>query len=195
MWQTNGSEHDDVLRRLTGIWVREKPSHDDLLQRHGVPSHIAIDLSFFREVRPGFFAKNFKGEPVMTDFFSQEFGVFAYPKRAGLAKVQRIGMGGSWGSFVASLKTASLVATGRHHAVIAACKARVPFVAMEGNTHKISGLVRTAGVDIPIATVLGQIPEIMAWAEANRPAYERLFDWMHAQDWEKALPSPPCPRD
>ena len=38
--------------------------------------------------------------------------------------------GGITGELVASLRTASLLVTGRHHAVYAACRARLPFVAM-----------------------------------------------------------------
>lgn len=59
----------------------------------------------------------------------------------------------SWRRAVASLN----LITGRQHAVYAACKARIPFAASEGNTHKIRGLIKTAGVEIPIASLITDV--------------------------------------
>lgn len=187
VWQDNGPEYDDVLRKLDGIWVREIASQKDLRDRHGIESFISPDVSiFYRET--SWFSKNFRGEPVMTDFWSEEFRNFAVPRIGKLRELQHIKMKGSWGSFVKSLRTAPFIATGRHHAVYAACQARVPFAAMEGNTHKISGLIQTAGVNIPVAKTISEIPNIIASIDANRGQYEALFDWLASQKGEDALP-------
>ena len=190
VWQENNSEYDDVLRNLSGIWVREVDSQRDLLERHGIASVVSIDLSFFYRERPWVGFTNFSGEPVMTDFYSHEFENFAVPKVAAVRGMKRALMKGrSWGSLVASLKTAAFLATGRHHAVYAACQARIPFAAVEGNTYKISGLIKSAGLNIPVARSLAELPEVMASIDTHRPEYEKLFDWMEAQNACHSLPT------
>jgi hypothetical protein len=91
---------------------------------------------------------------------------------------------------VASLRTASYLITGRHHAVYAACVARVPFVASEGNTHKIRGLIASADADILVAETPEEIPAVLAANLARPEEYERLFAWIAGHDIGRVIPDP-----
>ena len=86
-----------------------------------------------------------------------------------------------WSYVVNSLKHANLYVTGQHHGVYAACRARTPFVIFKVNTHKISGLFKWAGVDIPIAETRQESAEAIEWARTHGEVYERFFDWMEQQ--------------
>ena len=70
----------------------------------------------------------------------------------------------------------------------AACKARTPFLALAGNTHKIEGIVATAGVDIPVFRDFAKLRTAMDEAEAWQSRYAPLFDWFERQQpWQLAL--------
>lgn len=191
VWQENGADYDRILRRLSGVWVREVESQRDLRERHGVDASVSPDISIFHRPRPWLGVRDFRGAAVMTDFWCDEFRNFAFPRTDGLEGMKQITMAGRWGAFVASLKTAAFLATGRHHAVYAAIVARTPFAAMEGNTHKIAGIMKTAGVNIPVARNLAELPDVIRSIDCNRGEYEKLFNWMAARSPEAALPRPP----
>jgi hypothetical protein len=86
------------------------------------------------------------------------------------------------------LKTARLLVTGRQHAVYAACRARTPFLAVKGNSHKIEGLIAMAGADISLLDSPHEIPAALSDVEAHRAEYDRLFDWLEAQSLAGAFP-------
>jgi hypothetical protein len=55
-----------------------------------------------------------------------------------------------WYDVVNKLRSADIYITGKQHEMYAACKAKCKFVILEGNTHKNEGLIKTAGVNIPV---------------------------------------------
>jgi hypothetical protein len=57
----------------------------------------------------------------------------------------------SWPKIIHSMKMAGYLVTRRHHAVYAVLCAGTPFVAREGNSHKIRGIIESAGIDIIVA--------------------------------------------
>ena len=182
IWQENGGEFDDVLRGLTSICVRETLSQRDLAERHGIPSEWRLDSSFHAELDAAAPVHDWRGRIVITDFFSREHGLWVRISRGSAEQAQYVDMRDlSWSSLVASLATARMLMTGRHHAVYAACRARVPFVAVRGNTHKIEGLIAASGLPIPVADTLREVGDNVTWAKANRRVYEELFDWMAEQ--------------
>src|SRR5690606_24496364 len=118
-------------------------SQEDLLRRHGIRSSVVPDLSAYAPVswRPP--SKNIQGQEVATDFYleaSRNWADADYTKQMYRSRMRHT----SWSRFVATLKTASILITGRQHAVYAACVAGIPFAAVESNTHKITGIVRSA---------------------------------------------------
>jgi hypothetical protein len=182
VWQSNSTRFDHVLKSLRAISVREQLSHDDLLRRHNIRPLIRLDTSYWAEIDESASSRNFDFQIVVGDYYSRRRKDFApimfrnsekYP-RAGLKKM-------SWSSIVKGLRTASLLVTGRHHGVFAACRARIPFVAIRGNTHKIEGLIKTSGLRIPVCDDPSGIEAAIEWAFHNRATYERLFLWMDGQ--------------
>ena len=141
VWQSNPPDYDDVLRQLSSISVRENHSRDDLWERHGVNARVLPDISMFARLPCFSFRQNFRSQPALTDFYfakGERFGqaLELFPD-AEYLKFDKM----SWGRAIASIRTASYLITGRQHGVYAACRARVPFAASEGNTHKIRGLI------------------------------------------------------
>lgn len=58
----------------------------------------------------------------------------------------------------------------------AACKARCPFIVLEGNTHKNSGLLETFGINTPILSRHATQNEIIETInKCNRKEFKRLF--------------------
>ncbi len=185
VWQANSPEAADILNRCERVVAREVMSGEEL-RRIGVDCEVALDQSFFLPIDEAAAEVDFAGGPVLTDFFSPDLGTFARVTTQWTWPVPYVQMHEwSWSSLVRSLRSAEVLLTGRHHAVYASCRARVPFLALKGNTHKIEGLIATSGIDIP---VYGSYPEMLkayrskAWKKHD---YAALFDWMHAQaPWE-----------
>jgi hypothetical protein len=192
VWQENPADFDDVLRALSSITVRETRSRDDLIARHGIEARVMPDVSMYADLRPRvLFAKNFKGGPAVTDFYWKRDNTFGRGDRlftdARYLRFKKI----SWSRAIASIRTASLLITGRQHGVYAACKARVPFAASEGNTHKIRGLVESAGAKIPIADTPEEIRDIIPMLPGLRAEFKKLFDWLDRQDYPSIIPAAP----
>jgi len=188
VWQNNSNEFDDTLKRLSGVTVRERESQRELKEKHNINSKVVIDASFFSVIDEKEKTINLDNKPVKTDFYfpdtkswSQDKDIFNNIMFFSMENI-------SWSSFVLSLKTCSYLVTGRHHAIYAACKARIPFVASESNTHKISGLIASAGSKIPIASHPNELREIIPRLDDLRPEYEKLFDWMASQNPENIIP-------
>lgn len=196
VWQDNPPDYDDLLPRLSGLFVREVLSQRELAERHGARADVLPDASFFDRLPWFTLPRNFHGCPAVTDFFVKRPGEAGRPhrfeRRDALFPMARPlpFLDWPWGRVVASLRTASYLITGRHHAVYAACVARVPFIASEGNTHKIRGLIASANADILVADTPEEIPAIVA-ANLTRPReYERVFAWIAGHDIGRIMPSP-----
>ena len=181
VWQENTHKFDSLLKRLSFVSVREVLSQDSMLN-HGVSSACYLDCSFWAPVDNTCSIKNYLNKPVVTDFYSIEFKTFVRLTGGLESKYEYIDMKRtSWSSLVNSLKTASVLITGRHHAVYAACRAEIPFVVMRGNTHKIEGLIKSSGIDIPICKNRSEINSLIEWVDKNRHVYELFFNWMKSQ--------------
>ncbi len=180
VWQDNPSAYADVLAGCEQVIVREVCSAR-ALSEVGISAQVSLDAAFSCEVED-VEPVDFEGAVLVTDFFSQEFNTFVKITGKWADKFVYIDLRDwSWSHLVRSMSTASLLITGRHHAVYAACKARLPFVALEGNTHKIRGLVETASSDIPIFRHFSELRENLSWPQTHMDRYERLFDWMDKQ--------------
>lgn len=182
VWQDNQSDDQDIIAAINHITVRESLSQMDL-QVNGqrqVPAY--LDCSFWAPLDEHAPVTDFAKKTVCTDFYSPEFDTFVKVTGGLISKYSYIDLKDwDWSSLVQSLKTASLLVTGRHHAMYAACRARLPFVVMAGNTHKIEGLMAMAGIDIPICQHPRELRDAIGWARQNKAVYQQLFDWMEAQ--------------
>lgn len=182
VWQNNPNTYDHVLAALDGLYVREIISKQELADKHGIHAKLYPDLSFYAPLKKAENKIDYKGSIVMTDFYSNEFQAFMRMTRAEALKYPFVDMMAmTWDDLVASLKTSKLLITGRHHAIYAACKAETPFIAFGGNTHKIEGIFRSAGVEIPICGSRAAIPGMIKWAKQNRATYDKLFAYLKSR--------------
>lgn len=189
VWQENPSTFDNVLNALDGVVVREVKSQADLAERHGVLARTSIDLSYFAPVEQGGSFQEFNNQIVVSDFLSVELGDFVRVTGGPLSKHAYLSLSdGAWDYIVRSLRTCRLFVTGRHHGVYAACRARVPFIALRGNSHKIEGLMLSAGVNLPVCRSIAELVErANAW-NGDLTEFERLWRWLDSQRIEDALP-------
>ena len=188
VWQNNSNEFDHVLKKLSGITVRGELSQSELKNIHKVDSTVVIDASFFSHIDKKDKIINFEGKPVKTDFYFPETKSWSQDKYL-FKDIDYFPMENiSWSSFVLSLKTCSYLITGRHHAMYAACKARIPFAVSTSNTHKITELIASAGVKIPIAKHPDELHEIIVKIDELAPEYEKLFNWMASQNPNDIIP-------
>lgn len=180
VWQDNPPTHDATLAALDGLIARGEASRRDLAQRHAAPAAAALDLSYYEPIDETAPALDWSGRVVVTDVWAEEFG-FAFLSADQMRDWVRVDMRTlSWSSLVRSLRKADLLVTGRHHAMYAAARARLPFVPVRGNSHKFLDLFAATRAPIPICRGLREIAGVVGWARRNRAVYERLFDAMAA---------------
>lgn len=184
VWQDNSRKYAELLVRCDHVVAREVCSAYELANI-GIQAEVKMDLAFsceIEDVEP----IDFNGAVLVTDFYSKEFGTFARLTGKWAEKFVYIDLREwTWSRLVRSMASASLLITGRHHAVYAACKARLPFLAMEGNTHKISGLIQTAGSNVPVFHNFSDLKSNILWPRKNYSSYNDLFHWMHRQSpWQ-----------
>ena len=182
VWQDNGTQDQAVMQQVTQICMREPLSQQDLWQTCQIASQVHLDCSYWAAVDVKAVTEDFKKSTLVTDFYSTEFEQFVKINGGVFNKYHYIDLKDwEWSALVNSLKTASLLVTGRHHAMYAACRARLPFVVLRGNTHKIEGLIAMSGLAIPVCQHPSELKAAIAWARKNRAVYDQLFDWMEAQ--------------
>lgn len=191
VWYRNSPGWGDLLRSLDGVWVREVASQREMEREQGFRPQVFPDLSHSCRIDGDVAARNLAGLDVVGTFYERNmadgegFGRF----NRHFWRAAHLGLGGdaerrgnvSWSHVVKSLRGANVYATGQHHGVFAACRARVPFAPFRLYNHKITGLFEWAGVDIPIATTLPELLEAIEFAKDNRPLFEGFFDWLEAQ--------------
>lgn len=181
VWQGNPHDFDSALAKCRQVVVREILSEREIAE-HGVKAKVIPDLSYFAPIGKGK-AVDLKVGIAMTDFLSREFGGFVRLRSRWAERYPFLDMCAmDWSTLVRSLQTARLLLTGRHHGVYAACKARTPFLALAGNSHKIEGLIASAGVDIPVFRKFSDLRASIPDAENWRRRYDRLFDWFEKQE-------------
>jgi hypothetical protein len=192
VWYRMNRVWGDVLRSLDGLWVREIASQREMEREQGVRPDVFLDLSYSCKLDTSVKGRPLAGRDVVGTFYSRNM---ARGERFGRYNWQfwgsrHLGLRGTaehsrrpadWSYVVHSLLGANVYATGQHHGVYAACRARVPFAVFKLYNHKIQGLLEWAGVDIPVAANLKELVEGIRWAKANRDVFDRLFDWMDRQ--------------
>ena len=180
-WFRMGNQYDHVLRKLDTFDVRESLSRDLLRQRHGVEAGLYLDASYFHPAIPNP-SRQTPARIRMTDLYWPGLRGFARPTGGQLARFEFLKMDElSWQVMLDYVGASGALLTGRHHGVYAACRARVPFVALSGNTPKIEGLVAWAGLGLPVTSEVGELGGLLAGIGRYRRTFEILFEWMDAQ--------------
>ena len=174
VWQsmTLDDEMKDVLRD-TYISVREVMSAQEL-QKDDIDADVNLDLSYFNDVPEKSAPQR---ELVVGKFFAQQD---YRPENVPYLDIFKQ----DWDTVVNVLRHTDWFITGRHHELYASCKARCYFATLDGNTHKNVGLMKTAGVDIPIEApnlLHERVPKFLDRCKERKLEYQKLFDWMERQ--------------
>lgn len=178
-WQNNPNEYDHILKNMKIISVREEASKNELKTKHNIDSDFCLDYSFYEEIKNLDYHINFQKQIVYTDIFSKEKNIFIKLEHPSLKDALEIDMKHiNWNMLVHSLKTSKLLITGRHHAIYAACKAKIPFIIIDSNTHKSRGLIQQSKIDIPIIKDIKDLNKWIDWSKNNQDTYEKFFSWM-----------------
>jgi polysaccharide pyruvyl transferase WcaK-like protein len=145
VWQNNSKSTTELLQKISYISVREIKSKNEILKYIDKKIEVAIDLSYFHTVE----FREFKSTTIVA-------GNKFIPKKqrelySNIGEESYIDIfSEDWETIVNKLKNSKVLITGRHHEVYASCKAECPFISVEGNTHKISGILETFDIDIPV---------------------------------------------
>lgn len=188
IWQANSGFFDFMLPYIDYIAVRDKLSQQELAEQHKVTSHLYLDLAYWQEINEAVGALDFAQQIVVTDYQQRESGDYIRIREPSLGNAPVVDLRTlEWSTLVKSLRTASLLVTGRWHGVIAACRAGIPFVAMKGETHELEGLIAMSGLPIPLCSSESELPDAISWALDHAEVYQQLFDFLQAQPrWQFA---------
>lgn len=181
VWDRNEGDWQEILSKLDGFIVREVLSQNQVIQEQKTRPIVLPDFSYFCPIDERSDFIDFKNEEVYgSDWFLPN------PFKHDNIEWKDLNLrSGSWSYIVKSLKTARIYITGRHHGVYAACKAETLFVPYQHNCHKIEGIFKSAGVNIPISRSKFEVMDAISWAYENKHIYERLFKWMRShKGWD-----------
>lgn len=181
VWQRNSDELTQQLQNFDYIGVREVLSKNEINKCISNKVEVHLDLSYYAKVP---YEKYPSTNIVAGNFYTDK------SSKNGSVIINNIGedstidiFNESWNTVVNKLRHAKLLVTGRHHEMYAACKARCPFIVLEGNTHKNSGLFKTFDVNIPALSREASISEIkqaIANIDQYQNEYKKLFDSMES---------------
>lgn len=178
VWQNNSEKTTKKLESIDYVSVREVKSKKEIQKYSDVRVDIYLDLSYYSKIFPFVPTHNPKKKYniVAGNRFSEENDKII----AGLNEDCRIDIfSQNWNQLINILKESKLLITGRHHEMYAACKAKCPFIVLEGNTHKNSGLLETFNVKVPVLSRYATQYEIIKTIETyNTKEFEKLFKSM-----------------
>jgi len=150
---------DSVLSRLTDFTLRDQRSFQHAKDR-GFRCRLVWDSSIAAQFK-GAPLKDFSGKTIVTDWHgacSEDSGKTALTYLARQADtsfylpLQNESAYLTWQRFPATLATADVVISARHHGNYFACKAGVPFVCLPSNTHKVEGFIDLLDEDVPMVS-------------------------------------------
>lgn len=178
VWQNNSFEVTKMLEKVSYISVREIKSKNEILKNINRDVDIFLDLSYY--IEPEFLSDSTPSNITVGNRYidrgSIHFKNFGEDSQIDIFTE-------NWDTIISKLKKSKILITGRHHEMYAACKARCPFVALEGNSHKNQGLMETFNVQIPVLPMNSSEEEInkaIVWVQNNTEQFKNLFNFMES---------------
>ena len=182
VWQNMNHPITQEIKSFDSVCVREVVSHNQIKVIRA-DAKVCVDLSYFHPVK---LPKRTYTEKIYGGSFLKIRQTDAWGSIAplstlcgGMKKVD-IKDFTSWQVYLNHLASCKVLYTGYHHAVIAACKLRIPFIAYRGNTDKVLGIIKMAGANIPVASSPLEFVHNME-NPPPKSEYNKLFDFLEAQ--------------
>ena len=151
-----------ALKQCNRIVVRERNSHNELKEMHGIDSEIKPDRSMIPAVE----YKEYKHVEIYRGQYFNRERKNDYPE-INIFKQE-------WDEVVNRLRHSNLLLTGRHHEMYAAIKARCKFIVCKGNSWKNEGLLNQFGLDTDMS-----IEDALSNKYSTN--FEELFDYCHEE--------------
>ena len=177
VWQNMTAPEVEFIKEFDSVFVRELFSYNEIKSIRP-DTKVASDLSYDL---PGKLPKGKRDRKVVGGFFSNQMNrlrELMFPKSKYLEiSIKKYS---TWEEYLEALSIASMLISGYHHEIIAACKLRIPFVAYRGNTDKVLGIIQRAKASIPVDST----PEELEFNIDNMPdakEYDKLFDFLESQ--------------
>lgn len=179
---------DDVLNRLTDFTLRDKKSFHHAKER-GFHCRLVWDSSIAAEydITP---LTDFADRTIVTDWHgerNEDTGRTALtylaenPESSYFLPLLSQSAHTIWRRFPATLATADIVISGRHHGNYFAAKAGVPFICMPSNTYKIEGFIELLDEDIPLVSKTSELSDAIEYVSTRRDMFKRIQDKVEHQ--------------
>jgi polysaccharide pyruvyl transferase WcaK-like protein len=188
VWQRNDDELTRKLQFFDYVGVREILSKQEIRKVINIDVNINLDFSYYPEVA---YEKFPNTNIVAGNYYKKDSKKTIKASITNVGEDSRIDIfSEDWSTVVNKLRHARILISGLHHEMYAACKAECPFIVLEGNTHKNSGLFKTLGVNIPVLpfdATTTDINNAIKNIDQYRDEYTKLFQVMKASQAPKLI--------
>ena len=182
VWQNMNHPITQEIKLFDSVCVREIVSYNHIKKLRS-DAKVCVDLSYFYPVK---LPTRTHTEKIYGGSFHQirqmdKWGSIA-PLSTLCGSIKKVDIKdfNSWQVYLNNLASCKVLYTGYHHAVIAACKLRIPFIAYRGNTDKVLGIIKMAGAHIPVASTPAEFVHNME-NPPPKSEYNKLFNFLEAQ--------------
>ena len=174
IWQNMDAHWKTVTDRLTVWSVRDPISQQYACQDFGRLPSLCPDYSWFEPVDITKSNKNLTG-------VGGSLNGLLYPNWHDYHRVNIFES--TWNQLVNHCAECNVLISGRHHELYAACRAGIPFVALDSNSWKNHALAYHGNIP-----VLEHLPEtfieIEKFVSTYKDQYSKIFNWMHSYTLE-----------
>ena len=182
VWHKMNHPSIQQIKLFDSVCVREIISYNEI-KRVRSDTKICVDLSYFYPVKlppRTYKEKIYGGSFPLVQTGGAWRSMVSLGSLCGSIKTVEIKDFNSWQVYINNLASCKMLYTGYHHAVIAACKMRIPFLAYRGSTDKVLGIIKMAGANIPVASTHDEFIHNMK-NPPPKSEYNKLFDFLGAQ--------------
>lgn len=176
VFQNTPPYYSDVIKKLDLFTVREVLSYENAVSCGGNPS-IYLDLCseeiYNTPKEPPYKSKVVVGCSGATVQFHKEFSALSKSMDYPTVLIE----GESMVYPVSQLHGCKAYITGQHHGMYAALIAKVPFILVSSNSHKIEGLLKWANSKIPVCSKFSEVTDMSNNILDYKEEYARIFEW------------------
>ena len=176
VWERNSGYQKNLIKCFSSVVVREICSFNNI-KNIRPDAKVCFDFSYFYPIEmPKVTYENYGWGGSFWKIPDAE----KYIKNKYNAISVNIKEENCWQKYLNKLSSCKMLYTGYHHAVIASCKLRIPFIALKGNTDKVLGIIKMSNANIPVANNLKEFYSLIDNPPPQKE-YDKLFDFLASQ--------------
>jgi len=174
IWQNMDTQWKSVTDRLSVWSVRDPLSQQYAAKEFGRTPDLCPDYSWFAPITAHRKHSDLVG-------IGGSLQGLLYPNWQGYTRVNIFE--NTWDSLVNLCTQCSVLVSGRHHELYAACRAGIPFIALDSNSWKNHALACHG--NIPVLPKLPEtLAEVQQFVTTYKDQYSKIFNWMHSYTLE-----------